>query len=461
MSPVRQWAAVLFLAGFLGLGPGAIFATDLYVDPKTGNDAADGDAAAPLESIAMAIKRAIAGDTIYLVHHGERWTDLPTFHSKSGEPGKPIVLDGQGAVLDGSEPLDPAQWTDLGDGLFSSDTLLGDAGRAIIDRFYFLIDGRMNRMGRSLKGPKEPWKAPADLVPGEWCWVEETNTFYLRIEAGQALAEAKIALPRKTNGVAISGDCSHLVIRNVTATHVQNDGFNIHGKTRDVRFENVKAIECGDDGISAHGDCWIEIDGMVSTGNSTGVCHVNNSHSIASNLTLFGNHGFEYFVLDTGHHELRDSHIRADAFQSVVINGAREEGGGTCEAIFENVIIEGTGASDVIKANRRSIVTFDRVTVTGGLSMSVAGDAFTLRDSAIVGRDESLPAITVYAHVNWQASGNRYRLSTLRIGDQWYDETRFAEYQRATGQGMGSCWLSADQAGAESSRVLAKSLEAK
>lgn len=445
----KQSVAGLILAGFLWLGPGTAFAADLYVDPKTGNDAADGSMESPFKSVTVAIKRAIGGDTIHLVHHDEPWMDLPTFHSKSGELGKPIVLDGQGAVLDGSEALDPSQWEDQGEGLFCSEALLGDASRAVIDRFYFLIDGKMNRMGRSLKGPKDPWKTPDELKPGEWCWIEETNTFYLRIEPGKKLAEAKIALPRKTNGVAISGDCNHLVIRNLTATHVQNDGFNIHGKTRNVRFENVKAIECGDDGISAHGDCRIEVDGMVSTGNSTGVCHVNDSHSISSNMEIYGNHGFEYFVLDTGHHELRDSHIRADAFQSVVANGAREEGGGQCEVLLSNVVIEGTGKSDLIKANRRSLVTFEKVKVTGGLSLSVAGDAFALRDSEIQGTEDAKPNITVYSHVDWEASGNRYDLGHLRVGDEIFTATNFATYQEATGQDADSTWISQSKGDAE------------
>ena len=440
---------------FLGWMAGLLFvsaplsAVEWHVDAVSGNDAAPGSVEAPLKTVAVAIKRAEAGDVIRLVHHGKPWTDLPTFHNKSGEPGKPIIFDGNGAVLKGSVPLDPGQWTEEGDGLFSCGDLLANASRAVVDRFFFVFDGTMNRMGRSLKGPKEPWKQPGELRPGEWCWVEETGRFFLRIEPGQSLAEARIEVPLKSNGVAIAGECHHLVIRNVTSTHVYNDGFNIHGKTRDVRFENVKAIECGDDGISAHGDCHIEVDGMLSTGNSTGVCHVNDSHSVATNMTIHGNHGHSYFVLDTGRHELRDSHIRAEAAMSVTMNGAREEGGGQVEVVLSNVVIEGTGKSDLIKANRRSLVTFEKVKVTGGLSLSVAGDAFALRDSAILGTEETKPEITVYSHVDWKANGNRYDLGHLRVGDEFFTAASFAAYREATGQDADSIWGSESKGNAE------------
>ncbi len=439
--PERPGRPGALLAAAVLLGAPLASAADLHVDPVSGIDSAAGSAEAPLKTVAMAIKRAAAGDVIHLVHHDRPWEDLPFFHDKSGEPGKPIVLDGHGAVLTGAVPLDPAQWKPHGEGLFSCNDLLPRPDPAIIARFFFLFDGRMNRMGRSLKGPKEPWKAPGELEPGEWCWIEDEQAFYLRIPPGMNLAEAKVEAPLKSNGVAIAGDCNHLVIRNVTSTHVYNDGFNIHGRTRDVRFENVKAIECGDDGISAHGDCRIIIDGMLSTGNSTGVCHVNDSHSVASRMTIQANHGHEYFVLDTGRHELRDSVIRADAAQSVTANGAREEGGGQCELILANVRIEGTGQSDVIKANRRSLVTFDKVTVAGGLSLSVAGDAFTLRESLITGTGERRPSITVYPHVKWRAARNAYDLETLRIGDVFYRAGSFSEYQAATGEDAESRWL--------------------
>lgn len=105
----------------------------------------------------------------------------------------------------------------------------------------------------------------------------------------------------------VAGNCNHLIIRNVIATHVYNDGYNIHGTCRDVRFENIQAIECGDDGFSAHDDCQVEVDGFVSIGNSTGVCNTGESVSKNNRLLLRDNLGFDFFLIGTRAHTLTNS----------------------------------------------------------------------------------------------------------------------------------------------------------
>ena len=73
------------------------------------------------------------------------------------------------------------------------------------------------------------------------------GAFYLRLPPGQKLEEANIFAPVRSAGVQFSGQGerhnAHLVIRNLTATHPHNDGFNIHGHCEDVLFENIRAIE--------------------------------------------------------------------------------------------------------------------------------------------------------------------------------------------------------------------------
>ncbi|MFM9961519.1 MAG: DUF1565 domain-containing protein [Planctomycetaceae bacterium] len=83
--------------------PSAVGASDLHVDPLAGDDAHDG-AARPVKTIARAIRLAQPGDTIHL--RPVTYRDWAGFFDKSGEPGKPITLEGHGATLDGSDPLD-------------------------------------------------------------------------------------------------------------------------------------------------------------------------------------------------------------------------------------------------------------------------------------------------------------------------------------------------------------------
>lgn len=410
-------------------------ARDWYVNQETGDDAASGEVAAPLKTMAMAIKSAGPGDTIHLQPDGAVWTEVPTFYNKCGEAGRPITLDGHGATLTGADPLDPAKWEQVAGGLYRGAAPVS-ADPAVIGRWFFLFDGRMERMGRSLKGPHPDWKAPADLQPGEWTWVEAEKMMYLRTPGDRPLAECDIKAPTRSNGVAIAGSCEHLVVRNLTATHVYNDGFNIHGYSREVRFENVRAIQCGDDGISAHDDCRITVKGMVSIGNSTGLCHVGKSWSTAERMYIAGNHGVDYYVLNTGTHVLRDSHIVCDAAQSLVCFGDEAEGA-LCHLILDNVLVQGAGASNVIKAHRNSAVNASRCTFVG-LSMSVAGASFALRQSVVTGAPK--PNIVVYDYTNWTAAKNLYDLEYLRFGATFYKAANFAEYQAASGQDANSLW---------------------
>jgi hypothetical protein len=88
---------------------------------------------------------------------------------------------------------------------------------AVIGRWFFIFDGRMQHMGRTSKGKQSPLKKPEELQAGEWTFVKDPSrekppskaiygTFYLKVAAGQKLAEAKIFAPMRSAGVQMSGD---------------------------------------------------------------------------------------------------------------------------------------------------------------------------------------------------------------------------------------------------------------
>ena len=206
------------------------------------------DGHGPVRSIARAIQLAQPGDTVDLASVDQPYKESAVFTNRSGEPGRPIVLDGHGATLSGCEPLKIADWKMVAPGRYRTTRLPNKSSQ--VSRFYFLFDGVPNHMGRSSKGVHAPFKKPDDLKPGEWTFVQTEGAYYIQIDPARKLADCRIEVPVRLNGVQISGKCSHLVIRNLTATHVYNDGYNIHGTTRDISFENITAIECGDDGLA-------------------------------------------------------------------------------------------------------------------------------------------------------------------------------------------------------------------
>jgi hypothetical protein len=135
---------------------------ELHVNPTTGNDANDGRSA-PVKTIARAIKLAQPGDTIHLAP--ARYKESAVFANKLGEPDRPITLDGHGAVLDGAEPLNAADWRMTAPGLYRNDHLL-PMNPAILMRWFFVFDGKMNHMSRTSKGPS----APAEGTRGARTW---------------------------------------------------------------------------------------------------------------------------------------------------------------------------------------------------------------------------------------------------------------------------------------------------
>ena len=330
------------------------------------------------KTIREAIKMAQPGDTIHLepiVYH-----DYAGFYGKKGELGKPITLDGHGATLEGSDPLDLEKWREVEPGLFANDELLPRLDAAIVGRWFFLWNGKMNLMGRTSKGKKAPFKKPQELQPGEWTFVvdEERSpsptkqlfgTFYLKLMPGQKLADANIAAPMRSAGVQMSGDNAHLILRNITATHPYNDGFNIHGDCRDVVFENIRAIECGDDGISAHESAEYRVDGLVSIGNSTGITDTVAAHTSYKNVFIADCHAYDLFFLNNGRYRVENAVVWSTSEHPLSVSAGDNE---HVELDLENVFIRRADKTEPALVQKTATLRAARITLEN-MEMTVRG----------------------------------------------------------------------------------------
>lgn len=333
-----------------------------------------------VKTIAAAIKLAQPGDTIHLQPIVYR--DYAGFYAKKGEPGKPITLDGHGATLEGSDPLDPKKWTEVSPGLFEAKDLLLRLDDAILGRWFFLWDGKMNHMGRTSKGKKAPYVKPQELKPGEWTFVRDYvrekagstqifGSFFVRLADRQKLAAARIFVPVRSAGVQFSGANAHLVVRNITATHPYNDGFNIHGDCRDVVFENIRAIECGDDGISAHESAEYRVDGLISVGNGTGITDTGTAKTTYRRVFLAANLAFDLYFLNSGRYAVSDAVVLSTAEHALQVVAGKDQ---HSELRLDNVLILRKGpagssfvAKDATLIARRFTIEGDKLKADGKL----------------------------------------------------------------------------------------------
>ncbi len=409
----------------------------LHVEPASGSDANDG-VATPLKTITRAIRIAAPGDTIHLapaLYHES--ADLTLKH---GELGRPITLDGHGAVLDGSDPVTSKEWESLGNGLYRKQHLIKRIDDAILVRFFFLWNGRMNHMGRTSKGTKAPFKKVADLQQDEWTYVPEEDVFYVRIDPKQDLDSANIRYPFRSSGVIESISGSHLTVRNVISSHVYNDGFNIHGMTRDCHFENIASIECGDDGFSAHDDCECLIDGFVSIGNSTGLADAVSSVTRYKNVFIKECLGVDLLFIGENAHSMENVLVESSAEHAISIglSGLSFLPDCKCPVAFKNTLVRRTSKPQEARISRGGVMTADHSTFIGITFQPGNGSAVEMHQCIVTGSPK--PDIMIAKEAKWTGAGNLYDLGSLRVDKTSFTAGSFAEFQKLIGGETGSKW---------------------
>ncbi|MDF1812448.1 MAG: HEAT repeat domain-containing protein [Verrucomicrobiales bacterium] len=420
-----------------GNGPDVSAAPDLHVDPNAGNDSNNGRSA-PVKTIARAIKLAQPGDTIHLTPG--TYYESADFTNKHGLPGMPITLDGNGAVLDGSEPVTSADWIEISPDLYQRKNIYKTTDDAIVSRWFLLWDGNMQRMNRCSKGPSEPLKKPQDLQPGEWTFVrEDGDAFYLKLQPGQKLDEANIRYPKRSNAIVQSITGSWLTVKNVTGTHVYNDGFNVHGAQRNLVYENIAAIECGDDGFSAHEDADCRINGFVSIRNATGFCDTGTSQTHYKNVYIKECTGFDIYFIGLKH-SIENAIIESSAARAFWLDGNLLKDGQRCQLKMRNVVIRRVGdGPQELRVGKGGVLfaencTFDSINVMLTPKGSVEFQKCVFQKGVFH------PEVQTYRNTIWRGDGNYYNFKSLRVIHQSYTPATFPEFQKATGAEANSHW---------------------
>jgi hypothetical protein len=295
---ISSWkiiSAVLLLTAFNAT------ASKYYVNNVNGSDTYSGQHAntlagnGPFKTIAKAIRKISPGDTLIIQNSGVPYTENIRINNLKCTKNNPIIIDGQMSTLRGSKPLKIEEWKNVGPSLYRKHIVLKEN---ILARYFMVMDGNINRMGRILKGKSAPLKKISNLLPGEWTYVKSEKALYVKLPKGTKISKANIMEPvlRLTSGVQISGNCSFVTVRNLAVEFFWNDGFNIHGNCSSIDFTNILARYNGDDGISAHETCFVNVKNYISECNGTGICHVGNSITTAENVLITNTVGVDLLL---------------------------------------------------------------------------------------------------------------------------------------------------------------------
>jgi len=332
----------------LGIGT-AVSGTEYFVDYRNGKADSPGTKEQPLKEFSNVLAKLKAGDTVRILPAGKPIRDNLRIGTLCGTQEKPVVIDGMNNIFIGSQVLAPQEWKEVKPGLFCRKR---QTNSGMMSRYYMIHKGSGVFMGRAVKGGVNPkLKAPEALVPGEWTFIdrEPKNSkphlieCYVRLGEGEKTpADGAWEEPSRISGVQISSfcdpkkcghlkcgtecphiHCGHIVFRNIIVKHFWNDGFNIHGKARNIRFENIAAVECGDDGLSAHENTQIAAKNYVSLRNSTCICHIQQAECSQENVYAEGSRGVDFFPCDRTQNILKEVFVRGNSRRGVVLDSKK------------------------------------------------------------------------------------------------------------------------------------------
>lgn len=395
----------------------------IIVDQQTGDDARDGSSPPQsVKTLARAVALCAPGDVLSVVPGATPYFEALEFGPRGGLPGRPIVVEGNGAVLSGLLPIPPEQWQDRGDGLWFFPTTFRHGS---LVPFLVLPDG--TRIPAAAKA--------AAIAPGQAFW--DAQGILYRSDADRRPGDLGLRGALRAAGVALAGTC-HLTVRNLTCEYFANDGFNVHGSCQGLFFENIVARHNGDDGFSVHEDVGVTVHAGWFHDNTYGIQDVNLSRSQYVGVRVENNraHGVHF---NGGTHSVSDALIRDNAMDQFRVDRDPARHMGVAE---DNPFCAGTAYlhNTVILGGRTGItVTRDsRVAVTSCFIAGAQTGILALPE-AILHVNGSVVADCGVREVHSESAlcrfnGNAYWPGRCRWLTELHGPDQFAAYQEASGQ---------------------------
>jgi len=290
-------AVALVISVALACSPAA--ARDIFVDNAAGDEGATGrhaqvnsDRTGPVRSIAKALRLADTGDRIVLAATGQPYRESVSLvgSSHSGYSFQPLVIEGNGAILDGSAPVPPDAWEHY---------------RGPVFRFQ---PPRLEYQQLFLAGRPAPRvaasrlvDAPPELKPLEWCL--HGPYLYFCIEPDKLPEDYALSYAHKRVGMTLY-HVRHVAILDLTVQGFQLDGVSAFNSARRVRLAGLRCRGNGRAGVSVGGASLVDIEACLLGNNGTAQLltlplsevHVRNSELLGNTAPAWVDRGGRVWV---------------------------------------------------------------------------------------------------------------------------------------------------------------------
>ena len=254
------WRLVLTVLGCAALAATG-FGAEFFVNNRTGEDFYDGRSpqpnnagSGPVRTIARALQLASGSDRITLAKTDEPYRESITlFGSRhSGLAGQPLVIAGNEAVLDGSQPVPPRQWQSVGGSVFRFTPPTPGPQQLFLDgrpavRVPVGLDGQMPR-----------------LEPRQWCYHEGGILF--KVEPTKLPADYNLSYAALPTGVTLYF-VQHVAIVDLVVQGFRLDGIQAANTARNIYLAGIVARGNGRAGLTVGGASLVEIEACLAGAN--------------------------------------------------------------------------------------------------------------------------------------------------------------------------------------------------
>lgn len=250
--------AVILLACLVILGfSRTAAAATIYVNNVLGDDLHEGSEPdstgrdGPLRTLRKALRICQAGDHIVLAPTGEPYRESIGLSAARhcGTVVSPFVIDGQGAVLEGAEPVPYTAWENVGGAVFrfrpsriSYQQLFLD-GKPAVERKIVPDEARM----------------PV-LQPGEW--YRRDAYIYFCVDADKLPRDYNLSCSARQTGVTLY-HVHDVVIMNLTVQGFRLDGVNVNDGVLHSEVLDITSRGNGRSGMTVAGSSKVRIEGCL------------------------------------------------------------------------------------------------------------------------------------------------------------------------------------------------------